>query len=102
MGVGPGGKVKIEGEGRFVRNPVPVPMIRSSRTKRVIEKIPTNAELVPKPDRLFSWKEYDKESYLKKGRLNPDQDKYKKNQFNQEASDNASPDRDVPDSREYK
>lgn len=57
---------------------------------------PNINELLPK----ISWESFDKVKYLSGDRLVPGQDKYKKNQFNQEASDAVNYNRNVPDTRD--
>ncbi|XP_039274686.2 polypeptide N-acetylgalactosaminyltransferase 2-like [Styela clava] len=46
-----------------------------------------------------SWKNFDGESYIGPKRVKAGGDKYKRNKFNQEASDNIPMDRKVPDTR---
>ncbi|EGT50126.1 CBN-GLY-4 protein [Caenorhabditis brenneri] len=48
----------------------------------------------------ITWKNFDVEKFLNKGKWHQGEDKYKANSFNQEASDSISPIRKIPDSRE--
>lgn len=62
-----------------------------------VEQIePKSKELKPK----ISWEIFDKINYLNEDRFVNGQDKYAKNQFNQEASDLAPFNRTIPDTRE--
>lgn len=47
-----------------------------------------------------TWKTFDVEKFINKGKWHKGEDKYKANSFNQEASDNIAPIRKIPDSRE--
>lgn len=73
-----------------------------SRVDKDHVKTPENAKLVAKPEKVLHWTKFDVERYLAKGRLKANEDKYEKNKFNQQASDNTAVDRTVPDTREYK
>ena len=46
-----------------------------------------------------SWEYFDERSYVAAGGLRPGEDAYKRNKFNQEASDGLASNRDVPDTR---
>ncbi|KAK7506882.1 hypothetical protein BaRGS_00001733 [Batillaria attramentaria] len=45
------------------------------------------------------WDKFDAQAYINKKRVGPGEDAYARNKFNQQASDNISPDRKVPDTR---
>ena len=45
------------------------------------------------------WEYFDERSYVDQGGLRPGEDAYKRNKFNQEASDRLASNRDVPDTR---
>jgi polypeptide N-acetylgalactosaminyltransferase len=46
-----------------------------------------------------SWQYFDEKAYIATKRVLPGEDAYKKNKFNQIASDNIKSNRDVPDTR---
>lgn len=48
---------------------------------------------------IIPWKKFDGAAYVDPKRILPGQDKYKRNKFNQDASDKLSFDRSVPDTR---
>ena len=50
-------------------------------------------------DRRLSWEYFDVKEYLDKTRVQPGQDAYARNKFNQAASDRIKMNRDVPDTR---
>ncbi|KAK0408242.1 hypothetical protein QR680_003851 [Steinernema hermaphroditum] len=62
--------------------------------------VPRDTVMHPKPNNLVSWRDFPHEEYLKKGALQPGQDRYEANKFNQAASDALKWDRDIADSRE--
>ncbi|KAL3985955.1 Glycosyl transferase 2 family protein [Acanthocheilonema viteae] len=59
-----------------------------------------NAIIYSKPEKILSWKDFDHEAFLRKGSLQPGEDRYAANKFNQAASDATRWDRDIIDSRE--
>ena len=56
-------------------------------------------ESVRGDDRRLSWEYFDVKEYLDKTRVQPGQDAYARNKFNQAASDRIKMNRDVPDTR---
>ncbi len=64
--------------------------------------LPKDTVLVEKPFSSIHWTKFNVDAYLAKGKLGPDEDKYAKNKFNQEASDSIPFDREIPDSRDQK
>uniref|UniRef100_A0A915PY30 Polypeptide N-acetylgalactosaminyltransferase n=1 Tax=Setaria digitata TaxID=48799 RepID=A0A915PY30_9BILA len=59
-----------------------------------------NAIIYSKSEKTLSWRDFDHEGFLKKGSLQPGEDRYAANKFNQAASDATKWDRDIIDSRE--
>lgn len=57
--------------------------------------------IFPEGDGL-PWKDFDGVGYIDVKRVAPGGDKYRRNKFNQEASDNMPVDRNVPDTRNDK
>nr|KAG5714576.1 hypothetical protein BaRGS_007022 [Batillaria attramentaria] len=53
---------------------------------------------LPRKDEV-PWDKFDAQAYINKKRVGPGEDAYARNKFNQQASDNISPDRKVPDTR---
>ncbi|CAI4225303.1 unnamed protein product [Auanema sp. JU1783] len=63
-------------------------------------KVPAETILLPKPEPILPWHEFDSDSYVRKGAWEEGEDKYAKNKFNQAASDAEKIDRPIMDSRE--
>ncbi|VDK85984.1 unnamed protein product [Onchocerca ochengi] len=59
-----------------------------------------NAIIYSKPEKTLNWKDFDHEAFLRKDGLQPGEDRYAANKFNQAASDATRWDRDIIDSRE--
>lgn len=62
--------------------------------------VPKDAELYPRPKTSVPWTQFDTEAYLEGGKLQPGEDRYAANKFNQAASDAVHFNRSIPDSRE--
>ncbi|XP_013390385.1 polypeptide N-acetylgalactosaminyltransferase 2-like [Lingula anatina] len=56
----------------------------------------------PSLDTRLSWQYFDEKNYVDKKKVQPGQDAYAKNKFNQVASDNIKSNRDVPDTRNWR
>lgn len=75
------------------------------RPKKSAPPIPTinlaeDTTIHERTEKDVTWKTFDVEKFLNKGKWHQGEDKYKANSFNQEASDALNPTRKIPDSRE--
>ena len=63
---------------------------------------PSQLALYPSPSRendKLHWRYFDERAYIDKTKLQPGQDAYARNKFNQAASDQLLSNREIPDSR---
>uniref|UniRef100_A0A8R1I4F9 Glyco_trans_2-like domain-containing protein n=1 Tax=Caenorhabditis japonica TaxID=281687 RepID=A0A8R1I4F9_CAEJA len=73
--------------------------------KREVHPVPTidiaeDTTIHERIEKGVTWKNFDVEKFINKGKWHEGEDKYKANSFNQEASDAIAPIRKIPDSRE--
>ncbi|XP_057656640.1 polypeptide N-acetylgalactosaminyltransferase 2-like isoform X1 [Diorhabda carinulata] len=61
--------------------------------------VPMALQSLETTDGRLAWNYFDESAYVSKGRLRKGEDPYGRNKFNQQASDNLSSNREVPDTR---
>ncbi|XP_041352689.1 polypeptide N-acetylgalactosaminyltransferase 2-like [Gigantopelta aegis] len=76
------------------------PTLPSKNKPFVITPVPPEViSFVGNPGETVPWQEFDEKTYVDKKRVQPGEDSYARNKFNQLASDNIKSNRGVPDTR---